>query len=196
MPKPIEFEKLKSLSIVEVVERYNLQLTQGNVWRYAKCPLPSHDQKKSRETKFAVNVSKNYWTCFSGTCKERREGQEYGDAIDFVVLMDGCGKKDAAEKLAEWFGLVPKNEPVPVSSSSNREILNQKAVPESWKKKEPESPAAKSGYMAEVDAWFDKVTARGLHEDTPAFWARVRKEVKTKLLESFRAGVAKNQKAA
>jgi hypothetical protein len=166
----LDFETVKQILIADVVERFGVKLSNGNKWRYGTCPLPSHDPNKLRESKFGINVEKNYWTCFSASCKERRNGQEWGDGINLVTIMEGIPPLAAAERLAEWF-LIPKEaEPEPP----------------------PAAEAKPDSYMKQVDVWFDELVKRTDGEDDAAYLKRLRNGIKAKLIESYRSGLAKS----
>ena len=60
------------------------------------CPLHYGDNARS----FSVSISKNAFHCFSKDCKAR------GNVLDFVAAKEGCSVRDAALKLAEWFGVL------------------------------------------------------------------------------------------
>jgi hypothetical protein len=165
-----DFNEVKRIPVADIAARYGVKLTGRGKWRYGQCPLPSHDPKKLKDAKFGVNTEKNYWTCFSDSCKQRREGNEWGDGVSLVAVLDGCGAKDAAEKLAEWFLSAPKDTPTVAPAESKGE-----------------------SYMKQVDAWFDELTKRREDEDGEAYLKRVRNGVKSKLIESFKNGKAAGQ---
>lgn len=162
-----DFNEVKRIPVADIAARYGVKLTGRGKWRYGQCPLPSHDPKKLKDAKFGVNTEKNYWTCFSDSCKGRRESA-WGDGISLVAILDGCSAKDAAEKLAEWFLSAPKGE---AAKSAPGEV-----------ERKGES------YMKQVDAWFDELTKRREDEDGEAYLKRVRNGVKAKLIESFKNG--------
>jgi hypothetical protein len=102
-------------------------------------------------------------------------------------LMTANSEKDAAEKLADWYGL-NGNKAAPL-------IERRPEVPhiETHRKDSPDhNPSSDSvKYMQEVDAWFDGLMKRGESEDEAAYWKRFRNGVKSKLIESY-----KNEKKA
>ena len=60
------------------------------------CPIHHGDNARS----FSVSLSKNAFHCFSKDCKAR------GNVLDFVAAKEGCSVREAALKLAEWFGVI------------------------------------------------------------------------------------------
>lgn len=99
----LDFEAIKKIPLAEVVKRYGGVLKGHGDWLHGKCPLPAHDSKKSN-TSFTVNVSKNFWQCFSDSCSQK-SGKRGGDVINFVAVMEGCKEVEAAQKLADWYGI-------------------------------------------------------------------------------------------
>jgi hypothetical protein len=130
-----------------------------------------------------VNTKQNYWKCWSASCNDKA-GKKGGDCINFISLMENCSQLDAAKKLAEMFH------------------ANEKAalhIAERPKETQPvkDSPKSNAGsdsvkpYMASIDLWCDETFKPVEGEDDSSYWARVRKSVKSKLVESFRAGQKK-----
>jgi hypothetical protein len=188
------FEAIKKIPLAKVVERYAGSLKGEGEWLQGKCPLPSHDTSKSN-TAFSVNIPKNFWRCFSAACNAANGGKKGGDVINFVALMEGCNAKEAAQKLAEWFGIDQASKTVKVAQQvPERPTVASKVEmrPEKHSTK-GESAAAEpkpSHYMQEVDLWFDVTFNRLAGESDDMYWKRVRNSVKSKLIESFRSGKA------
>jgi hypothetical protein len=77
-----------------VLARYGIELKGRG--RTLKGPCPIHGG--SNPTQFAVDVNKGLWHCF-GDCNRG------GSIIEFVAAMEQVQARDAALKLASWFGV-------------------------------------------------------------------------------------------
>jgi hypothetical protein len=93
----VDFKAVKeSVSMQMVIEHYGIKgLRKSKDELRGACPLPGGTDKNQRA--FSVNLSKNVFKCF--VCGSR------GNVLDFVATMEGCSVRDAALKLAEWFGV-------------------------------------------------------------------------------------------
>jgi DNA primase len=100
----VDFETVKQVSILDVLRRYGVQLKGRGAWHYAKCPLPTHESKTNNAS-FAVNVPGNYWLCHSDSCQRNNGNKKGGDVINLVQVLEKCSMREAAEKLAGWYGL-------------------------------------------------------------------------------------------
>ena len=105
--------------------------------------------------------------------------------INFVALMEGCREKDAAQKLADWYGIAEAKNPAHGRGEKKPKTNLQK----DYQDDSPSAVAVK--YMAWIDLWFDETFKPVEGEDDSSYWARVGKSVKSKLGESFRAGQKK-----
>lgn len=107
----VDFRAVKeAVSMQMVLDHYRVQLRKVNATTLrGKCPLPTHSSKKDAGT-FAANTEKNVWACQSDSCVKARGGRKGGNVLDFVAVMESCTVRDAALKLAEWFGITS---PVP-----------------------------------------------------------------------------------
>lgn len=101
----IDFRAVKAAARMrDVLARYGITLRQaGEDSLRGRCPLPTHSSEQSKDS-FAVNTSRNIWTCQSGSCVKARDGRRGGNVLDFVAVMDGGSIYDAARKLRDWFG--------------------------------------------------------------------------------------------
>jgi len=109
----LNFEAIKKISVADVATgRYHLQLAHKGDYATCTCPLPTHKQG-DRSRCFSINLKGNYWRCFSETCNANNGGKRGGDAINFVALMEGCGPKDAAERLSGWYSVGQVRTPQP-----------------------------------------------------------------------------------
>jgi DNA primase len=94
----LDFKAIKAaVPIRDVLTRYGYLegLTEKGHKLVGPCPLHGGGPGSSS---FHVDTRRNIWKCFS-TC----DGG--GNVIDLVMVAEGCEIRDAAKKLAEWFGL-------------------------------------------------------------------------------------------
>ena len=100
--------------------------------------------------------------------------------------MEGCREKEAAEKLAAWYGIGKEN------AAPRRETRLDTVSTTTLQKDYPE-PSTASGsvkYMASIDAWYDGLVVRGELESDEDYRKRVLNGIKAKLVESYRNGKA------
>jgi len=180
----LDFEAIKQIPVADVATgQYHLQLAHKGDYATCTCPLPTHKQG-DRSRCFSINLKGNYWRCFSETCNANNGGKKGGDVINFVALMDGCGPKDAAERLSGWYGVGRMKTPQRMAEGS-------KQTPETEMQRTIQNPTASSDsvkYMQGIDAWFDELFKRREKEVDVDYWKRARNGVKAKLIESFRNG--------
>jgi hypothetical protein len=191
----LNFEEIKRVRITDVVGRYGLKLRFKGEWGSAACPLPTH-KAGDRGRNFTVNVRENYWRCFSETCNANNEGRKGGDVINFVALMENCRERDAAQKLAGWYGLNGNgSKPIPKIVSNGTANVNQlKTAPHIEARPESETPANHlpdntspavagkgAGYMQALKPWWDELVKCG-------DWEVIRRAVFSKIHESYRNG--------
>jgi hypothetical protein len=100
----LDFAEVKKIKLTDVAGRYAIKLRYRGEWASAPCPLPTH-KAGDRGRNFTINLAQNYWRCFSESCNEKNGGKKGGDCINFVALMENCRERDAAQKLADWYGL-------------------------------------------------------------------------------------------
>jgi DNA primase len=135
----VDFGTLKTnVQIGAVLSKYGVPYKQPNrEYLRADCPLPSHTSKESKGS-FAVNLTKNIWSCKSTSCNQMAK-KKGGDVLDFVSLMEQISVLNAAKRLLEWFpqkrtsiGHV-KSEPLDASRSTTvpvpEQILNASNAP-------------------------------------------------------------------
>jgi DNA primase len=101
----VDFKLVKAAVTIEaLVGRYNVELKRVNrASLRGACPLPSHTSKGAPS--FCVNTDKGAWSCKSDSCVAARGGKAGGNVLDLVAVMENCSVRDAALKLAEWFGI-------------------------------------------------------------------------------------------
>lgn len=125
-PRTVDFNSVKaSVSILQILKHYNLEehFKRNGDSLSGKCPLHDGDNP----TQFRVSLSKNCWNCF-GQCKRG------GNILDFVSIREHVSIREAAIKIAEWFGIsteVPK-----------RQSKEQPKAPTPHSKHEEEQPSA------------------------------------------------------
>jgi len=94
----IDFRKLKErVGIMQVVDRYNLGLTEKAGAFVGDCPVCGSGREDSTKFKVTPGDGQNAdrWNCF-GSCKG-------GNVIDLVAAIEGCKTSRAAVLIAEWF---------------------------------------------------------------------------------------------
>ncbi len=180
----LNFEAIKKIHVTDVATgQYHLQLTHKGEYATCTCPLPTHKQG-DRSRSFSINLNGNYWRCFSETCNANNGRKKGGDVINLVALMEGCGMKEAAERLSGWYGVGQIKTPQRMAEGS-------KPKPETEMQRTIQNPTASSDsvkYMQGIDAWFDELFKRREKEVDVDYWKRTRNGVKAKLIESFRNG--------
>ena len=178
----LDFAEIKRIRVVDVCGRYQVTLKFRGDYANAQCPLPTHKEGDKGKS-FSINIPGNYWRCFSDSCNANNGGKRGGDVINFVAAMEKCREKDAAQKLADWYGVGQSKTPVRMEQGSQpKQTAKLKDYPDS----KPSDSGVK--YMAEVDAWFDALFKRGERETDLEYWKRTRNGVKTRLVDSYRAG--------
>jgi len=180
----LDFEAIKRIPAVDVATvHYHLQLAYKGDYANCACPLPTHKQGDKSKS-FSINVKGNYWRCFSASCNENNGGKKGGDVINFVALMESSREKEAAEKLAGWYGL-NGNKAAP-QIERRPEVSHM----ETHRKDSPDHNSSGDSvkYMQEIDVWFDELFKRREKEVDADYWKRARNGVKAKLIESFRNG--------
>lgn len=187
----VNFEVIKhGVKITDVCARYGIQLRFRGEWASAKCPLPSHKDGDKDKT-FQVNVKGNYWKCWSETCNAKNGGKKGGDVINLVALLDNCSEYQAAQKLADWFGLGTNEKPgTPIehrASEKSPKGTSQKDSSDHNRSSASVKPDT-HGYMADVDAWLDQLLMRETAEAEDVYRKRVHNAIKGRLIESFRNG--------
>lgn len=113
----VDFKQLKAdIAIEQVLAQYGAHVRRlGATELRGRCPLPMHSSSRSRDS-FAVNITRNVWSCRSLSCMQARGGRPGGNILDFVALMEGCSIRDAALRLQHWSGTAPERFIVPRAS--------------------------------------------------------------------------------
>lgn len=106
----VNFDEIKkAVSLEMVLHHYRVELRQvGAGTLRGKCPLPMHGPDHKNRASFTATLTKGVggiWACQSTSCIKARDGKKGGNALDFVATMEGCTIREAAVKLAEWFGV-------------------------------------------------------------------------------------------
>jgi hypothetical protein len=182
----LSFEEVKKIRMVDVVGRYGIRLRFKGEWATAPCPLPSHTAgDKGRN--FTINLGHNYWRCFSASCNQKNEGRRGGDVINFVALMENCRERDAAQKLAGWYGLT-ENKTAPHIEARPEESKTQTPHKDSPDHTKPCDSG--KGYIKSVDSWFDELFELSEEMKANEYWKKCRNGTKAKLIESYKNGKA------
>lgn len=114
---PINFQAAKQVPIARVLAHYGVQLHATGGELRGQCPLPEHTSRESHNS-FSVNVARNLWCCQSQSCIHARDGELGGTVLDLVGRLERCSIREAAAKLAEWFGTGEVvRAPVPAASA-------------------------------------------------------------------------------
>jgi DNA primase len=89
-----------------------------------------HSSKESVAS-FTATLTKGtggVWACRSQSCIAARRGKTGGNALDFVATMEGCSVRDAAVRIAEWFGVQSREggrEGRPESPARGKELVSK-----------------------------------------------------------------------
>jgi DNA primase len=180
----LDFNCIKEIKLTDVLARYKIALRFKGDYAVCACPLPSH--KKGDNTKsFSINLAGNYFRCFSDSCNANNGGKRGGDVINFVALMEGCREKDAAQKLADWYG-VQNETPQHIAEASKEKPKTepQKTYPES------NGSGDSVKYTEKVRVWFDELWPRRDGESDLDWRKRVLRAVITELIRNYKSGKA------
>lgn len=180
----VDFRQLKTIPIEQVLEHYDVQYRRAGEQLTADCPLPTHTSRS--RASFRVNWNKNIWCCKSDSCadayKEKLRGKRGGDCLDLVALKEGVGIRQAALLLLEWF---PKEKAPQIGGPD----VSHGNIPTRQSNDSNPNGNGKLRYMQQIDEWFDCVIRRGDQEDNEeTYYHRIRNAIKSKLIESYRAG--------
>ncbi len=168
----VDFKAVKSAVPMEaVLARYAVKVYRANKDHVrGKCPLPSHTSAVSKLS-FVVNTTKNVWSCKSESCVAAREGKTGGNVLDFVALMEGCSIREAAEKLASWFGVKAELAVAPAAAGEPPQVAVKPApapvLPAEPPKEEGENPPLKFTLKG-VDSAHPYLAHRGITRETSA----------------------------
>ena len=150
----VDFKALKqTVTMEQVLQHYGLLdgMTRKGDALSGKNPF---DASSTNKTRFRVSISKNCWNLFGS--------DQHGNIIDFVMQMEGIGLTDAAEKLAEWFG-VSEGKQTPTRSTKEHDAPPPPEEPED--STEPNKPL---GFELNLDTDAPYLTERGLDVETIA----------------------------
>ena len=91
----VDFKLVKSsVTMQMVLDHYGLSgLRKIKTELRGKCPIHGGEGERT----FHVSLTKNCFQCFS--CKAR------GNVLDLVARLDHCSVREAAVRLASWFGI-------------------------------------------------------------------------------------------
>ena len=179
----LDFARIKEIKLTDVLARYKIALRFKPDYAVCACPLPTHKQGDNSKS-FSIDLAGNYWRCFSDSCNANNGGKRGGDVINFVALMDGCREKDAAQKLADWYGVGQSKTPQHMAEASKEKPKTQ--MQSSNQNCTASSDSVK--YMASIDVWYDEVSVRLPGESDEDYRKRFLKGLKERLIQSYRAG--------
>jgi len=179
----LDFARIKEIKLTDVLARYKIALRFKSDYAVCACPLPSHKQGDTGRN-FSVNLTGNYWRCFSDSCNANNGGKRGGDVINFVALMEGCREKDAAQKLADWFG-VGQNK----TAAHTEKPSKGKPDTEMQSSNQNRSTSGDSvKYTEKVRAWFETIWERGDQESDEDYRKRLLKAITGELIKNYQAG--------
>lgn len=96
----VDFKEIKEKVTIEMVlGRYGILDKLKRSSKGLRGPCPIH--KGTHANQFHVDPAKNRWNCFGGCDMEKLEGH----VIGFVAAMEQVSLREAALKIAAWFGL-------------------------------------------------------------------------------------------
>lgn len=182
----LDFAAIKEIKIVEVCARFGIRLRYRGEYANGPCPLPTHPKDDKNNKSFSVHVPSNTWRCFHTGCAASHGcSDKPGDVINFVQVKERCaGQKQAAELLATWYGLNGNKN----GSQNGSRVEQSQPIHKDSQDVTASGDSRKSGYVRELGIWFDDLIAEAEHEDDDVFWARVKKAVTQKCLQSYRNG--------
>ncbi len=182
----VDFAALKArISMEALCLHYGIALkkSRDSSWVSGDCVLPQHTSDV-RGT-FKINLENEKWHCKSKTCVEARDGKPGGDLINFVAWKEGVNYREAGELIASWFPVSPATQKV-----APLEVVKEAPV------LKPEIVQVKAErYMEELDRFLRELLT--VPEDmTVSDWKeKVIKQVKARVLASYRAGKESNKAA-
>src|SRR5262249_53562062 len=156
--KPNLFEHAKSLITMEILLGFYGILFHGGPQLNLCCPLPTH-KKGDRNRSLSVNLNKDEWNCFNTSCSAFREGQKFGNPLGFVMAMEGCDAKTAAETVIDRFDPQPERV-IPIKKTPPS---TEAGVREDYPSPLDGNQSAKAvkGYISnEVDGWLEELKVR------------------------------------
>src|SRR5665213_3034930 len=182
----MDFKELKErIKIIDVLLHYGIRLRKKMDSEYAtcSCPLPTHPEDRNNNC-FGVHLPSNRWQCKHPACgRNNGVGDKWGDSINLVATLDKSSFLEAGKKLERWF---PKENPASSHGETREDGRVKLPPPHHISEHTSENGGVK--YMASIDLWFDETFKPLPEEEDENYWKRVRKSVKSKLVESFRAG--------
>jgi len=158
----IDFKMVKErVSMEAVLDHYRISLRRVNQNALrGTCPLPTHTSDKSNMS-FAVQTTKNIWSCQSTSCAAARAGKKGGNVLDFVAHMEKCSVRDAALHLADWFSISETGTKKADTAPVTKKLVAEK---EEGRGEEVNSPLA--FMLKDVDVTHSYIRERGITEET------------------------------
>lgn len=178
----LDFARIKEIKLTDVVARYKIALRFKGEYAVCPCPLPTHKQGDPGKT-FSIHLAGNYWRCFSDSCNANNGGKRGGDVINFVAIMENCREKEAAQKLAGWYGVGQAKTPQRMAEGSHK-TQPANDYPDPTKN----SDSVK--YTEKVRAWFDSIWPRQPDEDEEGYKKRLLRAITSELIRNYQSGKA------
>ena len=158
----VDFQTVKqAVPIQSVLERYGLikDLRRRGSELHGRCPI----HKGTNEESFRVNVTKNCFQCFAGSCSAK------GNVLDFVAAMEQCSVREAALKLQDWFSLatdksVQRSTPADSELAREKRVVEQTATAEEGTARGPNKPLGFE--LRGIDHGHEYLTGRGITRET------------------------------
>ena len=149
------FETVKqSVTVREAAERYGIEVKRGGM---ACCPF--HDDKNP-----SMKLNEEYFYCFG--CGAT------GDVIDFTARLYNLSPKEAAEKLAQDFGLVYDSQAPP-----RRHYVRQKSEAQKFKEDRDHAFRVLADYFHLLRKWETDYTPKTPEENShPRFMEAIQKK--------------------
>lgn len=157
----VNYRKLRErLNFREVLESYGVKAAYKGDQATAFCPLPGHEDKKSKS--FSANVAKGIFQCFG--C------QTQGNVLEFCVRMEGFDPEDSREfrhgavKVQERFVENGASRPTTV----REDVAASSSTPEANVKRVVNAPL--DFELKSLDASHEYLKSRGLSPETVEYF--------------------------
>jgi DNA primase len=148
----VDFRAVKqAVTMRMVLDYYQIKLKGSRDELRGRCPI----HKGEGADAFHVNVEKNCFQCFAGSCKKR------GNVLDFVVAMEGCSVREAALKLQRWFAITSELVEAVGQEARHVERIKRESRGESGEKNKPLTFQLKG-----VDSTHPYLAERGIRLET------------------------------
>lgn len=152
----VDFRLIKDLVTLEMaLDHYQINwLRKKGFELVGRCPIHQGEGERT----FRVNTDKGAFNCFS--C------HKHGNVLDFVAAMEDCSVRDAALKLAGWFGIETGNKPGETASTKPRRSFKPSAEKKPSKSEPPALVNPPLKFSLKVDPRHGYGLDRGLSPET------------------------------